>query len=409
MENSVQGNQRSAKVSRRTFLGGTLSLTAAVAGANAASAPAGRRAVPSAARNRIGSPLWCHKGGLIDPTEASDEKKVRDFVRKCANHGVTRLLPWVGSRVLLEAAHEKDIEVHPYLAFNSHGRKTTAYAWSVHYVGPPLGTPEAKNILNRHRPIWSHPRYSVKVSEFAKRHPEWWALDRQQTKELHVGRRRVMSLAVPEVRAFEAHSYLSLLDDNGGDGVQVEFVSGDEDERDVTIYGYEQPTVAAYGEKFAKSPFDLANDDPAWVQFRADQVTTCLRELRHRLMEKAPRPLLTVTAMNRDQEDYIKAGQDWPRWVEDGLIDEFHVWFRTTSDLRIVERHVKQAARIIDGRCPLVAEISCYHPGSIQDPKLLVEAARRARANGADEVGIYRSHAVEQLDLWPAVEQIGKL
>ncbi len=221
MENSVQGNQRSAKVSRRTFLGGTLSLTAAAAGANAASAPAGRRAVPSAARNRIGSPLWCHKGGLIDPTEASDEKKVRDFVRKCANHGVTRLFPWVGSRVLLEAAHEKDIEVHPYLAFNSHGRKTTAYAWSVHYVGPPLGTPEAKNILNRHRPIWSHPRYSVKVSEFAKRHPEWWALDRQQTKELHVGRRRVMSLAVPEVRAFEAHSYLSLLDDNGGDGVQV--------------------------------------------------------------------------------------------------------------------------------------------------------------------------------------------
>ncbi len=126
-------------------------------------------------------------------------------------------------------------------------------------------------------------------------------------------------------------------------------------------------------------------------------------------MEKAPRPLLTATATNRDQEDYIKAGQDWPRWVEDGLIDEWHIWFRTTSDLRTLERHVKQAAEIIAGRCPLVAEISCYHPGSIQDPKLLVEAARRARANGADEVGIYRSHAVDQLDLWPVVEQIAKL
>ena len=405
----MQDNQRSAKVSRRAFLGGTLSLTAVAAGTSAASASAGHRTVPSAAHKRTGFPLWCHKGGMIDPTEASDEKKVRDFVRKCANHGVTRLFPWMGSRVLLEAAHEKDIEVHPYLAFNSHGRKTTTYAWSVHYVGPPLGTPEARDILNHHRPIWSHPRHSVKVSEFARQHPEWWALDRQQTRELHPGRKRVMSLTVPEVRAFEVSSYLSLLEDSGGDGVQVEFVSGNEDEHGVTIYGYEQPTVAAYGEKFGKSPFDVANNEPAWVQFRADQVTTCLRELRHKLMEKTPRPLLTVTATNRDQQDYIKAGQDWPRWVEDGLIDEWHIWFRTTSDLRTVERHVKQSAEIIAGRCPLVAEISCYHPGSIQDPKLVVEAARRARASGADEVGIYRSHAVDQLDLWPVVEQIAKL
>ena len=98
-----------------------------------------------------------------------------------------------------------------------------------------------------------------------------------------------------------------------------------------------------------------------------------------------------------------------PRWVEEGLIDELYVWFRTTSDLGTLERHVRQAADIVAGRVPLIAEISCYHPGSIQDPKRMVEATRRARASGADAVGIYRSHAVDQLDLWPVIEQIAQL
>ncbi len=407
MENPEQDNNpRSASVSRRTFLGGTLSLTAAAAG-NAASAA--QPPIPSTAGKKIGFPLWCDKGGLIDPTEPGDEKKVRDFVRKCADHGVTRLFPWTGSRVLVEAAREKNIEVHPYLAFNSYGRKNVRYTWSVNYVGPPIGTPEAKDILDHHRPIWAHRRYSAGVSEFAKQHPEWWALDRQLTKELDVGRKRVMSLAVPEVRAYENRQYLSLLENTGGDGVQVEFISENKDEDGVAIFGYEQPMVAAYREKFGKSPLKLANNDPGWVQFRADQVTTCLRELRQRLKDKFPRALLSVTVIDRDREDYIKVGQDLPRWVEEGLIDEFYVWFRTTSDIGTLERHVKQAAEIIAGRVPLIAEISCYHPGSIQDPKRMVEAARRARASGADAVGIYRSHAVDQLDLWSAVEQIAQL
>ena len=64
---------------------------------------------------------------------------------------------------------------------------------------------------------------------------------------------------------------------------------------------------------------------------------------------------------------------------------------------------------MVNGRVPLIAEISCYHPGSFQDPKSLLEAAIRARGNGADAVGLYRSHAVEQLNLWPVVEQIRKI
>ena len=38
-----------------------------------------------------------------------------------------------------------------------------------------------------------------------------------------------------------------------------------------------------------------------------------------------------------------------------------------------------------------------------------IEAARVARDNGADAVGLYRSHAVEQLNLWNAVDEMRKI
>ena len=71
-----------------------------------------------------------------------------------------------------------------------------------------------------------------------------------------------------------------------------------------------------------------------------------------------------------------------------------------------VERHTSQLAGLIRGRCPLIVELSCYHVGSFQDPKRMLEAARAALDNGADSVGMYRGHAVDQLNFWPLIETI---
>ena len=203
--------------------------------------------------------------------------------------------------------------------------------------------------------------------------------------------------------------YLGLLKRSGGAGVQVEFVSVNQDEKGVDVYGYEEPMVRAFKDKQGRDPFSLPNDDIAWMQFRADYVTLALRELRERLNQESPGSVLTTTLIAREKEDYLKVFQDWPAWVDQRLVDEFHLWFRTTSDVGEIARHTRHTAQVINGRCPLIAELSCYHPGSLQDPKLLLEAARRAKANGADVVGIYRSHAVDQLNFWPILEQIGEM
>ncbi len=352
-------------------------------------------------------PLWCDRGGLVNPSSPADEQQVVAFVEKCVQHGVTELVPWNGTRSLVDAARDKGIEVHPYLAFNSHGSMKQNYTWSVYYAY--ARSPAVKELLNQHRPIWSPGGITRKVSAFADQHPEFWAYDRERSVEMKPGQRLSMSLAFPEVRRYEADQYLEMLERNGGHGVQIEFVSTNRDDSGTCVYGYEEPMVKAFQRKHSQNPLELSNHDPRWVQFRADYVTTTLTELREKLRKKDPEAPMTVAFVARDRGEYLKVFQDWPAWVDQKLVDEIHLWFRTTSDVSEVERQVRQAAEIIKGRCPLVAELSCYHVGSFQDSKLLLEAARRARANGADAVGIYRSHAVEQLDFWPLIEQIAKM
>lgn len=354
-------------------------------------------------------PLWCDAGGLITPKGASDDENVRAFVEQCQRHGVTRLFPSGGTRILAEVAREKGIEVHPYVAFNSHGGMGANYAWSTNFVLPPVGSVEARQILDRHRPIFSHATYELRVSDFAKQHPEYSSRNRNGGQSLTPGERLALCLAISEVRSSEQDKYLSLLRNVGGSGVQLEFVLGNVDDSGVTTGGYEDAMANAFEHKFRRHARDVANDDLVWVKFRAEYVTLFLKELRAKLRQVDSRAKFSTTLIARDPDEYIKVLQDWPVWLDEGLVDEFYIWFRTTSDLREVERQTAHAAEVIRGRVPLVVELSCYHPGSFQDPQLLVEAARRAKTHGANHVGVYRSHAVDQLGMWHVLDEIAGL
>ena len=352
--------------------------------------------------------MWCDRGGLIDPGP-SDEGQVRQFVQKCVDHGVTSLLPWNGSEVLSRIAHEHGLHVQPYLAFNNHGEQEVRYAWSVNFIAHQPGTPEREEILNHHRPIWSHRREQLDLTDFARDNPRFWCRDREGGESLRPLQRLSLSLAHAEVRAFEIDAYMDLFLRTDADGIQVEFVSIDQDENRTGIYGYEEVMAGAFEREHGRNPLELENHAPEWLQFRADYVTRTLKELREKVKARNPDAVVSVALIARPEDEYLRVFLDWPAWVREGLVDELYLWFRTAADAAALEQRVSQVAETTAGRCPLIAELSCYHPGSYQDPDVMLDAARRARGSGADVVGIYRSHAVDQLNLWPVVEAIASL
>lgn len=353
--------------------------------------------------------LWAQGDGL-SPALPEDEKKVRDYVRRCADHGVTRLIPGGTAPLLVEVAHEHGLEVDTYKGIDTYGANKASYEMSIEYVLPYLGAPEAREILDRHRPMHAVREYTLAVNDaFAKDNRQYWNKTRHGRIDPLINERVSLSFGFPEVRQHEADLLINAHKESRSDGTQMEFVLMNMDENGVNSYGYEAPIVEAFQKKSGKNPIDLPNDNRDWLQHRADYTTAFVRDMREKLKAESPGARLTSTLIARDPDDYLKVFHDWPAWLDEGLVDEFYIWFRTTSDLGEVERQTRHAADVVNGRVPFIVEISCYHPGSFQEPDILLEAAMRARGNGADAVGLYRSHAVEQLNLWPVVEQIRKI
>lgn len=357
--------------------------------------------------------LWGPPTIPAQPGETATRREVDRWVERCANVGVTRMISAGMKPMTVAAAHRKGIEADPYVnytAFPSYGSRPRNQGWSTAYLRVPPDSPEGRAILDSHRPIWGAASAGEETLEaYAKEHPEFWSLTRDGRMTLEPGERRCLSLAFPEVRAKQVMRFVEAIDETQGDGVQVEFVIGNEDENGAATYGYEDIVADAFRGEHGKSPFDIPNDDPDWVQFRADYVTRFLAEVRTAVKDEYPDARFTATLIAGDAGDYIKVLQDWPAWIEQGILDELFIWWRTDSNPKSVERQARHVADTVNGRVPFIAELSCYHPGSFQTAERLLEGARVARANGADALGLYRSHALEQLDLWDALEEMGKL
>lgn len=357
--------------------------------------------------------LWGPPTIPNEPGEPTSKRDVDRWVQRCADIGVTKMISAGMKPLTVTSARAKGIAANPYVNFNAfpnYGSRGRTQGWSTAYLRVPADSPEARKILDEHRPIWGAAGAGEETLEpFAKEHPEFWSLTRDKRMTLKPGEKRCLSLAFPEVRAQQVKRFVDALNDTQGDGVQVEFVIGNEDEDHVATYGYEDAVADAFRQKHGKSPFDVPNNDPDWMQFRADYVTSFLGEVREAVRENYPEAQFSATIIAGDPGDYIKVLQDWPAWVERGIVDELYIWWRTDSDPKSVERQAKHVAQTVNGRVPFIAELSCYHPGSFQTPERLLEGARAAKANGADALGLYRSHALEQLDLWDALEEMGKL
>ena len=400
-------------VRRREFLQGAIAAlpaAAAACGGGAEETAPPESQVPAGSGPPSGVALWGQDLGLGEAYPAGGaETEVESYVRKCADHGVSRVFAPGASAELVDAGAAVGVEVHPYKAVASAGGIRMYPAWSSNFMVPRFGTAEGRETLNAHRPIWSHPQRIESLSDFVREHPEHRHRNRELTDELKPYERVFLSPGLPGGRAEEARVFAELLARSGGRGIQAEFVSINEDPNGVTTDGYEESIAGAFREATGRDPFQLPNDDPEWVQYRADRWTEMVRAIRDAVKAVRSDAVFTITVINRDPDGYAPRFQDWPAWVEQGLCDEMHLWFRTTTDLPTIERHCRHFVDTVAGRMPTVAEFSCYHPGSLQDPAAMMEAARIARATGMDGLGIYRSHAVEQLGFWPLLEAMTRL
>lgn len=142
---------------------------------------------------------------------------------------------------------------------------------------------------------WDHPEFRVRGKK-----------GEDQTK---------LSYAYPAVREFK----LGLLREAAArdiDGINLDFL------RHPNFFGYDEPLITAFKDKYGQDPREVSATDPRWLQLRADIMTGFLRATRQILDEAGKQKGRRLGLSARvDWKEYRAWGCDIDAWLKEGLLD----------------------------------------------------------------------------------------
>ena len=155
-------------------------------------------------------------------------------------------------------------------------------------------------------------------------HPEW--LDRNYRGEIFNGHDHFLDPGHPEAQQYLCHLIEELVAKYDVDGVNLDYIH-----YPGKLWGYNPISVARFNKQFNRKG-QPSPDDPAWSQFRRDQVTALVRKAYLTVLAIKPRvkfSAATVTwppapaAENQwaTTPAYSEVFQDWRGWMEEGIID----------------------------------------------------------------------------------------
>lgn len=224
-------------------------------------------------------------------------------------------------------------------------------------------------------------------------HPELW----MWKKDAKAPMATALSWAQPESRHYRADHVVGEIVKSQVPGMMLDYIRyyG-------TDYGYDPIAVNDFFNEYGVNPLSLPQDDPRWMQFRANYVTDFIVELRQKLAIADKRPVeISVFGSGSDgspEKSMTSALQDWQTWALMGIIDKINVapYTRDFSKIYEVIHNAKQA---VPDRTKVNIFIACYG-GNLNTPGLLRKGVEVCVAAGADEITLYRGDAIEELNMW---------
>jgi len=159
-------------------------------------------------------------------------------------------------------------------------------------------------------------------SQLAQLHPEWLTQRANGSTiwlEGKIHERVWLNPLYPEVQEFITDLIVELVSNYDVDGIQLDDHFGYPSE-----LGYDDYTVALYQQEHAgQSPPENAKD-PAWIQWRADKITSYMSELFTAIKQANPQAIVSLSP-NPQGFSLRSFLLDWQTWERKGLIEELIV------------------------------------------------------------------------------------
>ena len=233
-------------------------------------------------------------------------------------------------RLALTEAHDADLEVH---------------AWINAFIA------------------WSAPQPAMDSAHVLRAHPEWFCrtaegfdLARCNAAELgSVGvDARFLSPGIPAVRAHLVGVVRELVERYPVDGIHLDYVRYPGEAFGFHPVAVERFAAATDADSWIRTPGELGDalsmpDVRArWEEWRAEQVTAFVREVREALADASSDTKLSAAVMPDALLARRHYGQDWARWLAEGLLD-FVVPMVYTDNPVTAFHQVSRTVDIADG------------------------------------------------------------
>ncbi len=184
------------------------------------------------------------------------------------------------------------------------------------------------------------------------------------------------------------------------DGIHLDYVRYPE-----PTVGYDPHTRTAFEREFGIDPIRLEQPDSAfldllggadriadlrsrWIEWKREQVTNLVRDLRHDL-DLSGRKIKLTAAVIADQNAALnRYHQDWPAWLRENLLDAA-IPMTYSPSTPIVERQIAAAMNLPTKR-QIWAGIAVYNQGA----RDACDKIRKARALGVDGIALFSYDAL---------------
>jgi uncharacterized lipoprotein YddW (UPF0748 family) len=125
----------------------------------------------------------------------------------------------------------------------------------------------------------------------------------------------------------------------------VPFIPGSRFTKYGLSYGYGLKNKERFEEWSGLNPLSglkSAKEYMLWDDWRRDQITSLVRRIARRVKEKSPGFLVSAAVVPATDRAYLSMFQDWPFWLEDGIVD-YVVLMNYTLDNQLTKELVRSS------------------------------------------------------------------
>lgn len=289
---------------------------------------------------------------MVDLASKHNLNFLRPFVVgvRCDASYESRLMPirvfegWDPLKILVEEAHNKGLEVHPFICVVPQG---------VDQIGPTLKAHPEWAMVNKEGQVvgWGNPA-----------HPEF--------------RKYVVSIIMEIVRSYEI------------DGVSLDYLRYPGTKVDYSEYSRNR-----FREEYGVDPLELSEENlfyKKWNRWRIGQTDLLMMEIHDTVKEAKPEILLSAYVWTvMDPQICLR---DWEAWLKKGYLDAVNPtgYAYEFSEYMKRIRASTAAARKASLKAPVFINVGVYTShGSLKDAAQVIQWTQGAREAGADGVSFF--------------------